>query len=88
MKRKNKSRKNVPKKYSSKKTKSLTSIRKKISSKKKIKKGGYLNLTTQGCPVCPASNPTMSELAWNNRYTYGKGCASGWGKKGGYLKQK
>tara|TARA_Y100001933_G_C18931557_1_gene535530 strand:- start:127 stop:1239 length:1113 start_codon:yes stop_codon:yes gene_type:complete len=33
--------------------------------------------TTQGCSSCPANNPTMSELAWDERFTYGKDCASG-----------
>ena len=37
--------------------------------------------TTQGSPNCPASNPTMDELVWNNRYVYGKNSASGWGGK-------
>lgn len=58
---------------------------------KKTKKGG--GETTQGCPNCPASNPTMDELAWNNRYVYGNNTASGWGgccTKGGkkYKKSK
>ena len=32
--------------------------------------------TTQGSPNCPASNPTMDELVWNNRYVYGKNLQS------------
>lgn len=46
-------------------------------SKKKNNQKGK-GETTQGCNVCPANNLTPDELAWNNRYIYGKGCASGW----------
>lgn len=53
-------------------------MKKKNTKKKYSKKKGGEN-TTIGCPNCPANNPSMSELAWNNRYSYGKGCASGWG---------
>lgn len=52
----------------------------------KKKKGG--NNTTYGCDECPANNPTISELAWNDRYVYGKSCASGWGKGGKRKKTK
>jgi len=58
----------------------LSKKRKSIKKKKNTKKfmnGGLW--ATQGCDWCPASNPTMSELAWNSRFTYGTGCASGWG---------
>ena len=55
----------------------------KKQSKKHVKKGGNLNNniveTTQGAPNCPANNPTMDELAWDNRYSFGKNTASGWG---------
>ena len=53
---------------------------------KKNIKGG--NDTTQGCNNCPASNPTMSELSWSDRYIYGKSSASGWGKGGNGKKSK
>lgn len=51
---------------------------------KYIKRGGKKTIvniveTTQGSPNCPANNPTMDELAWDNRYNFGKGTASGWG---------
>jgi hypothetical protein len=53
---------------------------------KNIQKGG--NETTQGCPNCPANNPTPDELAWNNRYVFGKNTTSGWGCKGGRKSKK
>ena len=53
--------------------------KKKITLKKNVKGGSD---TTPGCSNCPANTPTMSELSWNDRYVYGKSCASGWGKGG------
>lgn len=57
---------------------------------KKSKKHSGGSETTQGCSNCPASNPTMNELVWNNRYVYGINTASGWGKcsKGGKKTKK
>ena len=64
------------------KRKNLARTHKKLIKSKKNtynRRGGFVN-TTQGCSNCPANNPTMSELAWDNRFNYGKNCASGWGK--------
>ena len=64
--------------------------KRKKNNKKKSKKiyvGGQE--TTQGSPNCPANNPTPDELAWNNRYVFGKNTASGWGCcKGGKKSKK
>ena len=57
--------------------------------KKKSKKHYGGSETTKGCPNCPANNPTLDELSWNNRYVYGKNTASGWGcTKGGKKTKK
>ena len=57
--------------------------------KKKSKKHYGGSETTKGCPNCPANNPTLDELSWNNRYVFGKNTASGWGcNKGGKKKSK